>query len=188
MDVGQDRGPVLVYLSLVLKASLSFPVVYVTLYFVFAFLLCVLGVPLPRTCRISSPPICADALCRRPRPSSSPPSPLLLVARYASLRPPAAPPRCPSNIALRVPPPRSSPWCLGLASPESFVVCRILTLCRNPVFVLQRYFIVYCSSGAQYGLAGADLWLRTILHASIFHSESVWKSTRFGMAVMHNAE
>lgn len=181
MDVGQDRGPVLVYLSLVLKASLSFPVVYATLYFVFAFLLWVLGVPLARTCRISSPPICADALCRRPRPSSS--SPVMLPSALLQLLLVA-----PSNIALRVPPPGSSPWCLGLASPESFVVCRFLTLCRNPVFVLLRYFIVYCSSRVQYGLAGADLWLRTILHASIFHSESVWKSTRFGMAVMHNAE
>lgn len=130
-----------------------------------------------------APMHCAAALAppRRPRPSSS--SPVMLPSALLQLLLVA-----PSNIALRVPPPGSSPWCLGLASPESFVVCRFLTLCRNPVFVLLRYFIVYCSSRVQYGLAGADLWLRTILHASIFHSESVWKSTRFGMAVMHNAE
>lgn len=131
-----------------------------------------------------APMHCAAALApppRRTRPSSS--SPVMLPSALLQLLLVA-----PSNIALRVPPPGSSPWCLGLASPESFVVCRFLTLCRNPVFVLLRYFIVYCSSRVQYGLAGADLWLRTILHASIFHSESVWKSTRFGMAVMHNAE
>lgn len=128
MNVGQGPVPVPVYLLLVLKASLSFPIVYAVLYAV-AFFFCFIFFGVPPCSHLSYFAATNLRQCTVPAPS-----PLPLVARYVF---PSALLQvllvATSDISLNVLPLASSPWRRCLASPESFLVCSIFILCRDPV-------------------------------------------------------